>query len=725
MIAPSAMNGSAASGLAFSRAWPSASSMSSGEAPSTTAASFRICAASSSVAPLTAPSPVTANWLAYVPEKPACEFQYESCPARTFTSSTEQPRMSATTWAAVVSWLCPCGVVPRVTTTSPKRSSLTVATSLLPENCRSGLISRDCPKLFVPESRVEPIPSPSSFPRRSASARRHLRPDNAAERLVPQPGARVIEGGRAEAEQGAVVLDRDLRIDEPALVPVRHREVEVRPPLRPLDGAIELPREQAAGDELRVGRDLVAEAAAYVLRDEAELVEADPHRRSHHDRREARELVVRDDRPLAGAAVVLDERAVALERRRVEPVEVELRDLDHPVGLGKRPVDVAPFEDAFPRQVGSRLVVKDRRVVVDRAPGVVDGRQRLVVDLDQLGSVPRALAGLGDDRRDRLADEAGLADREAVVLEGGPRRRGDLEERIGEGRDLVAGQRPVDPGVVECRRDVDRADLGVRVRRADEVDVAHVVPLDVVEENAFALNEPLVLLTRDVLAAPLFSHRLFDNGLLRRDGRLAHSPISWPEAALIALTMFQYPVQRQMLPWIPFAISSSEGLGFSRSSAVALISMPGVQYPHCSAWWSLKACWRGLSSPSPSPSTVSIDDPSAWTARSMQLFTSVPSRMTLQAPQLPVSQPTWEPVRSRSSRIRWISRRRGSTSRSYLVPLTSTVILLVPAAARNAPTQPPALSAAWVAARTATTSARARRYAPDPCTSLGGSSSED
>jgi hypothetical protein len=64
MIAPSAMNGSAASGFAFSRACPSASSMSSGCAPSTTAASFFISPASFSVAPLTAPSPVTANWLA-------------------------------------------------------------------------------------------------------------------------------------------------------------------------------------------------------------------------------------------------------------------------------------------------------------------------------------------------------------------------------------------------------------------------------------------------------------------------------------------------------------------------------------------------------------------------------------------------------------------------------------------------------------------------------------
>src|SRR5262249_4155529 len=121
--------------------------------------------------PFTALSPVTANCDAYVPEKPACEFQYESCPARTYTSSTEHLRMSATTCAAVVSWPWPCGVVPSVTTISPKMSSLTVATSLLPENCSSGLIMRDGPKLFVPESSVEPIPTPSSLPRAFASAR--------------------------------------------------------------------------------------------------------------------------------------------------------------------------------------------------------------------------------------------------------------------------------------------------------------------------------------------------------------------------------------------------------------------------------------------------------------------------------------------------------------------------------------------------------------------------
>ena len=66
--------------------------------------------------------------------------------------------------------LAPKGV--RVTTISPKMSSFTVATSLFPENWRSGFTSCDWPKLFVPESSVEPIPKPSSFPRDVASARR-------------------------------------------------------------------------------------------------------------------------------------------------------------------------------------------------------------------------------------------------------------------------------------------------------------------------------------------------------------------------------------------------------------------------------------------------------------------------------------------------------------------------------------------------------------------------
>src|SRR5262245_144547 len=82
-------------------------------------------------------------------------------------------------------------------------------------------------------------------------------------------------------------------------------------------------RQQAAGSHLRWTVVLVPEAAADVLGDEPQLVEAAAHRRPHHDRRKPGELVVRVERPLPGAAVVLDERAVALDRRRVEAMEVE------------------------------------------------------------------------------------------------------------------------------------------------------------------------------------------------------------------------------------------------------------------------------------------------------------------------------------------------------------------------------------------------------------------
>ena len=50
-------------------------------------------------------------------------------------------------------------------------SSFTVATSLFPENWSSGLMIIDWPKLFVPESRVEPMPIPKRLPRDSASRR--------------------------------------------------------------------------------------------------------------------------------------------------------------------------------------------------------------------------------------------------------------------------------------------------------------------------------------------------------------------------------------------------------------------------------------------------------------------------------------------------------------------------------------------------------------------------
>ena len=65
---------------------------------------------------------------------------------------------------------------------------------------------------------------------------RDLHPDRAAERLVAQERAGVVERLAAEAEQLAVGLDGHLDVLEPALVAVRHRLVEVGARLGPLQG---------------------------------------------------------------------------------------------------------------------------------------------------------------------------------------------------------------------------------------------------------------------------------------------------------------------------------------------------------------------------------------------------------------------------------------------------------------------------------------------------------
>ncbi len=66
--------------------------------------------------------------------------------------------------------------------------------------------------------------------------------------------------------------------------------------------------------------------------------------------------------------------------------------------------------------------------------------------------------------------------------------------------------------------------------------------------------------------------------------------------------------------------------------------------------------------------------PSACTASTLQDFTLVPSRWTVQAPQLLVSQPITVPVLPSLSRRYCTSSIRGSTSSETFVPSTVRLI---------------------------------------------------
>ena len=69
--------------------------------------------------------------------------------------------------------------------------------------------------------------------------------------------------------------------------------------------------------------------------------------------------------------------------------------------------------------------------------------------------------------------------------------------------------------------------------------------------------------------------------------------------------------------------------------------------------------------------------PSAIAASTVHALTGVSSSHTTQVPQLDVSQPQWLPVRPSSSRRKWMSSSRGSTSRAYSVPFTVTATRMV------------------------------------------------
>jgi hypothetical protein len=128
--------------------------------------------------------------------------------------------------------------------------------------------------------------------------------------------------------------------------------------------------------------------------------------------------------------------------------------------------------------------------------------------------------------------------------------------------------------------------------------------------------------------------------------------------------MFSYPVQRQTWPDIASRTSAGVGSGLLSSSHRAVIIMPGVQKPHCSPWQTANASWTGSSArPAARPSTVVTRRPSAMTASTVQDLTGVSSSHTTHAPQLDVSQPQCEPVSPRSSRRKWMSSSRGSTTR--------------------------------------------------------------
>ena len=90
-----------------------------------------------------------------------------------------------------------------------------------------------------------------------------------------------------------------------------------------------------------------------------------------------------------------------------------------------------------------------------------------------------------------------------------------------------------------------------------------------------------------------------------------------------------------MFPESPPAISSRVGLGFLSSIALAFMTMPGVQKPHCTPPLATKASPKTSRSRADRPSAVVSDLPSRSFILILQLRRDAPSTSTVQQPHTP------------------------------------------------------------------------------------------
>ena len=139
--------------------------------------------------------------------------------------------------------------------------------------------------------------------------------------------------------------------------------------------------------------------------------------------------------------------------------------------------------------------------------GVGDGREGIIVDHDLVGGVARESGAFGNDQGHGIADMAHALlhqsrpgrhrDRRPVAI-GKPGRAGDRAETVL--CQILAGQYRQDARQCRRRRDVERADPGVGMRRAQNGRIGLVRARDIVEIAAIAREETPILDAPDRLA---------------------------------------------------------------------------------------------------------------------------------------------------------------------------------------------------------------------------------
>ena len=132
----------------------------------------------------------------------------------------------------------------------------------------------------------------------------------------------------------------------------------------------------------------------------------------------------------------------------------------------------------FERQIAGHVVVQQRRAGSQRLVRAHYARQVAVFDFDESGRVLCGRRAVGDDQRDRFADEPHFAVSEHRALRRprlhavAPRYRQRMRRPgITRGDRVGAGKHLLDAGMRERRRRLERHDVGMRAVGAHEIPV--------------------------------------------------------------------------------------------------------------------------------------------------------------------------------------------------------------------------------------------------------------
>ena len=292
-------------------------------------------------------------------------------------------------------------------------------------------------------------------------------------------------------------------------------EERLGPVLDPLEGYVEPLRQRRRHVLLAVDVDLRPEPAADLGGDRPHPVLAEADHLRHEGPEDVRVLGRRPDRQLVLAPLVVRHHAARLDRVRGQPLVHDPLG-DHHVGGGERLVDGGvvhrlPAPDARPARqrtegdVGRVVGVQHRGLPGHSLLGVDHRRQRLDVDDDGIGRVPRHVAVPRHHHRDRVADVADRVHRHRVVVGRGERRPdGHRVEELG---DLGAGEHRLDPVHRGGRVGIDRPDAAVRNVAPHEREMPQAVNLHVVDIGAPPADEPRILAPLDALADQLGQDR--------------------------------------------------------------------------------------------------------------------------------------------------------------------------------------------------------------------------